>query len=140
MQTWCEQQGQCEVGVIKHEGREFRALGASVAGKHVTGYTRLGTGDIELTTWCGNTTLACRSEVVEAYHGGALALVFRLTRGRFVIGYALGDHGMLFRGELLADGCENEVRRAARQVASYYAELDAFDEYMASQHEDEEGL
>lgn len=97
MQTWCERQGQIEVGVIEHDGREFRALGASVAGRHVTGYTRLGTGDIALTTWCGKTMLACRSEVIEEYHDGSLALVFRLTRGRFVVGYALGEHGMVFR-------------------------------------------
>jgi len=83
---------------------------------------------------------ACRSEVVEAYHEGALALMFRLTKGRFIVGYALGERGMLFRGELLSECTDDEARRAARQIASYFAELDAFDEYMATQHEDEEDL
>jgi hypothetical protein len=129
MQTWCERQGQVEVGVIEHEGREFRALGASVAGRHVMGYTRLGTGDIALTTWCGRTMLACRSEVVEEYHDGSLSLIFRLTRGCFIVGYALGENGMLFWGELLAGCTGNEARHSARRLADRFAELDAEDEW-----------
>src|SRR5438874_891719 len=104
MKTWCERQGQVEVGVIEDEGRRFAALGATVQGRHVTGYTGLTTGDIFLTTWCGKTMLASRSEVIEEYRDGSLALLFRLTKGRFVSGYALGEKGMLFRGELLT-GC-----------------------------------
>jgi predicted Zn-ribbon and HTH transcriptional regulator len=100
-----------------------------VQGRHVTGYTGLQTGDIYLTTWCGRTMLACRSEIVKEYHGGSLALAYRLTRGRFVVGYALGDHGMLFRGELLTGCTDDEARRVARQVADHFAELDAQDEY-----------
>ena len=137
MRTWCERQGQVEAGVIEHEGHMFSALGASVQGRHVTGYTGLQRRDIFLTTWCGKTMLACRSEVIEEYHDGALVLLFRLTRGRFVVGYALGGNGMLFRGELVSDCTADEARRTAREVADYFADLDAQDEYEASRHEDE---
>jgi hypothetical protein len=137
MKTWCERHGQVEVGVFEHEGHTFAALGATVQGRHVTGYTGLQRQDIYLSTWCGRTMLACRSEVVEEYHDGALVLMFRLTKGRFIVGYALGEKGMLFRGELLTDCTDEEARRTARHIAEHFAELDAFDEYMASQNEDE---
>lgn len=129
MKTWCEKQGQVEVGVVFHEGHEFRALGASVQGRSITGYTAFKTGDIYLTSWCGRTMLACRSEVVEEYHDGALGLMFRLTQGRFIVGYALGERGMLFRGELVTDCTDDEARRTVRRNADYFAELDAQDEY-----------
>ncbi len=74
--------------------------------------------------------------MVEQYHDGVLVLIFRLRKGRFVAGYSLGE-GMLFRGELVTDSADDEARRMARQIAHHFAELDAFDEYMASQHEDE---
>jgi predicted Zn-ribbon and HTH transcriptional regulator len=129
MKTWCERQGQVEVGVIEHEGHTFAAFGASVQGRHITGYTALKTRDIYLTTWCGKTMLACRSEVVEEYHDGALVLMFRLTKGMFIVGYALGERGMLFRGELLTGCTDDEARRTARQIAEHFSELDAQDEY-----------
>ena len=128
MTTWCERGGRIEVGVVGHAGRQFRSGGASVIGRAVTGYTRLGRGDISLTTWCGATTLACRSEVVEEYRGGSLALLFRLTGGRFVAGYALGENGMLFRGELHAGCTDGEAQDEARRAARYWAERDAADE------------
>lgn len=137
MNSWCERKGQVEVGVIEHEGRYFAALGASVQGRHVTGYTGLQTGDIYLSTWCGKTMLACRSEVVEEFHDGSLVLLFRLTTGRFIVGYALGERGMLFRGELVTDSTDEEARRMARQIAERLSDLDAQDEYEASQNEDE---
>ncbi len=140
MKTWCERQGQNEVGVIEHEGHCFAAVGASVVGHHVTGDTSLKKRDIFLTTWGSRTMLACRSEVVEEYHDGALALMFRLTKGRFIVGYALGEKGMLFRGELLSNCTEDEARRSARQIAEHFSELDALDDYEARQHEGEEGL
>lgn len=139
MKTWCLKEGQVEIGVIEHEGNTFAALGASVQGRHVTGYTGLKAGDIFLSTWCGRTMLACRSEVVEEYHDGSLVLMFRLTKGRFVVGYALGERGMLFRGELVTDFTDDEARRTARRIADYFSELDAQDEYEfdMSQTEDE---
>lgn len=72
--------------------------------------------------------LDCRSEVVERFWNGGLALMFRLPRRRFIVGYALGDDGMLFRGELL-DGCsEQEAKQHAIMTSDNWAELDAEDE------------
>jgi hypothetical protein len=140
MHTRCERQGQVEVGIIEHEGREFSALGATVVGRHVTGYTRLVDGEIQLSTWCGQTMLACRSVVVEGYWSGSLALMFRLPRGRFIAGYALGDNGMLFRGELHSNCDEDEARARARQIADRFAELDAEDEEAFAAEQAEEPL
>ncbi len=128
MRTRCIRQGQVEVGVIEHEGREFAALGASVVGRSVTGYTRRTNGHIVLTTWCGLTMLDCRCEVVERHWTGSLALMFRLPSRRYIVGYALADHGMLFRGELFTDCEEKEARAAARRLADHFSELDAEDE------------
>ena len=128
MQTTCVRQGQIEIGIIEHEGREFSALGATVQGRHVTGYTKLVDGEIQLSTWCGKTMLASRSEVVERFWSGTLALMFRLPRSRFIVGYALADSGMLFRGELLSDCDEDEARRHALMVSECFAQLDAEDE------------
>ena len=128
MQTSCVRQGQIEVGIIEHQGREFSALGATVQGRSITGYTKLVDGEIQLSTWCGKTTLASRSEVVERFWSGSLALMFRLPRGRFIVGYALGENGMLFRGELLIDCDEDEAHRHALMVSECFAQLDAEDE------------
>jgi len=54
--------------------------------------------------------------------------MFRLPRGRFIVGYALADNGMLFRGELLTDCDEDEARRHALMVSECFAQLDAEDE------------
>lgn len=128
MQTSCVRQGQIEVGIIEHEGREFSALGAAVQGRSITGYTKLVDGEIQLSTWCSKPTLTSRSEVVERFWSGSLALMFRLPRGRFIVGYALGDDGMLFRGELLKDCDEDDARRHALMVSECFAQLDAEDE------------
>lgn len=129
MKTWCHRQGQVEIGVIEHEGHSFACLGATVVGRHVTGYTCLqSNGNIDLKTWCGQTMLACRSEVIEEYHDGSSAMMFRLPRGRFIVGYALAENGMLFRGELLTDCTDEEARREARRLSDYWAERDAEDE------------
>ncbi len=128
MQTYCVRQGQIELGVIEHDGREFSALGASVIGTDITGYTRQKNRHITLMTWCGKTMLDCRCEVVETFWSGSLALIFRLAKGRFIIGYALGDDGMLFRGELLTDADESEARRTAVRISHHFSELDAEDD------------
>jgi hypothetical protein len=101
MSTRCERHGQTEIGIISHEGREFAALGATVHCRGVTAYTKLVGGDIVLTTWCGKIMLACRNEVVREHRDGSLILLYRLTNGRFIVGYALAESGMLFRGELV---------------------------------------
>jgi len=137
MQTWCERQGQVEIGVVVHEGRECAALGATVVGRSVTGYTRLVHGDIILQTWCGKTMLACRSEVVERFWSGSLALMFRLTNGRCVVGYALGESSMLFRGELVTDCTDEEARREALRLSDVFAELDAEDQAALDAEEEE---
>jgi hypothetical protein len=120
-------QGQIEFGIVEHEGREFVALGASVAGRDITAYTRLRHGEISLTRWGGQTLVEGRSEIVERFPDGSLALIFRLGRGRFLAGYALGDNGMLFRGELVEDS-EAEARWTARMISDHFAEIDAKDE------------
>ena len=98
--TRCERRGQLEIGIVTHYGQVFAAFGSSVIGHNVTGYTRNRKGSISLTRWDGSTMLDCRSEVIRQFRDGSIALMFRLTNGRFIVGYALGDDGMLFRGEL----------------------------------------
>lgn len=128
MTTRCERQGQIEIGIIEHEGHEVLALGATVVGRSVTGYTYRTQFGIELQTWCGRTMLACRCEVVERYWSGTVALIFGLTNGRFIVGYGLADHGMLFRGELITVCSWDKARPEARRIAEAFADLDAEDE------------
>jgi hypothetical protein len=122
--TRSERDGQIEVGIVYHEGREFAALGATVRGRDITAYTKLDGHRIVLTAWSGATVLAGRSEVVRRHRDGSLVLVFRLTRRRFIVGYALGESGMLFRGELVTDSTDDETRRAAIYIANLCAAFD----------------
>jgi hypothetical protein len=139
MQTQCVRHGQNEIGIIENEGREFSAFGATTIGRHVTGYTRLVNGKIQLSSWYGKATLASRSEVVERFWSGTLALMFRLPRGRFICGYSLGEDGMLFRGELLTGCDEEEARRHALMIAECFAELDAeVEEHFAAEQSEEQ--
>jgi hypothetical protein len=126
MQMKCERRGQGEIGILTHGGQVFAAFGAGVYGHNITGYTHQHNGRITLTRWDGSTMLACRSEIVED-HDGSIALVFRLTRGRYVIGYALGGDGMLFRGELLTACDDDRARHEALELADYWSEIDAED-------------
>ncbi|QDU94061.1 hypothetical protein [Lignipirellula cremea] len=126
--TRCERQGQIEIGIVKHKCREFAALGASVVGRNITGYTKSNRYGVTLSTWCGKTMLDCRCEIVERYWSGSLALIFRLPRGRFIIGYALGENGMLFRGELIDNCTDDDARRQAAYLAEFFGQLDAEDE------------
>ena len=128
METRCERRGQLEIGIVDHKGRIFAAFGSSVQGHNVTGYTRLRNGQIALTRWDGSTMLACRSEIVREYHDGSITLMFRLTHGRFLVGYALGDDGMLFRGELLTECDEDRACHEALELADYWSQIDAEDE------------
>ncbi len=128
MTTSCVRHRQIELGVIRHEGRDFVAIGASVVGRQLTAYTKSDGREIQLTSWCGSTVLVVRSEVVERYCDDSLAIVFRLTANRFIVGYALAANGMLFRGELVSDSDENDARYLARRVSEYFAQLDADDE------------
>jgi hypothetical protein len=128
MRSYCIHDGQTELGMVEHEGQEFSALGATIVGDDVTGYTRCDGGRITLTTWCGTTTIARRCEVVQRFWSGNLALLFRLPKRRYLVGYALGEHGMLFRGEVVHTTDEAEARRMAIWISERFAELDADDE------------
>ena len=72
--------------------------------------------------------LACRSETVRELHDGSIALMFRLTHDRFIVGYALGDDGMLFRGELVVDCDSDRARHEAIELADYWSGIDTEDE------------
>lgn len=127
MESYCIRQGQVEVGVIKHDSHEFHALGASVIGTRITGYTHKDKF-VTLKTWCGKTMLDCRCEVVERSWNGTVVLLFRLTNRRFIVGYALAESGMLFRGELLTDFDDDDAKRYAKNIADEFANIDAEDE------------
>ena len=66
--------------------------------------------------------------------------MFSLTHGRFIVGYALGDDGMLFRGELLTDCDVERARQEAVELAEYWSRIDEEDEADPWHgHEPEEG-
>jgi len=98
-------QGQIEVGIIEHEGHQFSAYGSMTCGRQVNGYLKYKCGRYWLTRWSGEAMLY-RGEIVERFWNGAFALMFRLPKKRFLVGYGLGD-GALFRGELI-DGCDED--------------------------------
>ncbi len=128
MTTRCERRGQVEIGVIDHDGHTYAAFGSSTSGRNVTGYTRLRRGQVTLARWDGSTMLGCRSEVIRQFWDGSIALVLRLTNGRFIVGYSLGDDGMLFRGELII-GCDDErARHEAVELAEYWNGIDEEDQ------------
>jgi len=103
-------------------------MGASVVGRSLTAYTKSTHGEIHLSSWCGQTILTSRSEVVQRYADDSMAIMFRLTGKQFIVGYALAEDGMHFRGELLQNGDEDDARYLARQLADDFAQLDAEDE------------
>ena len=121
-------QGQIEIGIIEHEGHEYAALGATVVRRDITGYVKFKSGHYWLTRWSGGTMLDCRSEVVERFWNGGLALMFRLPKGRYIVGNVIDGEGSLFRGELIDNCDEDEARRHCMMVANNWAEVDAEDE------------
>jgi hypothetical protein len=139
MQTKCERRGQLEIGVVTNDGHVFAAFGSSINGHDVTGYTRHRSGSISLARWDGTTMLDCRSEVIRQFNDGRIALVFSLTHGRFIVGYALGDDGMLFRGELLGDCNSDRARQEAITLAEYWSEIDTEDDADPWHGEPDEG-
>jgi hypothetical protein len=72
--------------------------------------------------------LGCRSEVVREFGDRSLAIVFRFTGDRYVVGCALGDAGRLFRGELLVGCGEGRARHEAVELARYWSRTNAEDE------------
>src|SRR5206468_5450476 len=121
MELRCERRGQLEVGIREHNGQVYAAFGASVSGHNVAAYVGEHGGRMALATWGGKVMLACRSEVVREFRDGSLAVVFRLTHDRYIVGHALGDRGALFRGELLADCDDERARREALALADYWS-------------------
>jgi hypothetical protein len=84
--TRCIRQGQIEIGVLIHNGHEYAAYGATVSGRQITGYVKQHRDGYQLTRWDGGTMLSCRYEVVKTFWCGALALMFRLPKGKFIVG------------------------------------------------------
>ncbi len=119
-------QGQIEIGILEHSGLEYAAYGYTLCGREITAYVKYKKGHYWLTTWSG-TILAWRSEIVERYWNGGLALLFRLPKGKFIIGYALGND-MLFRGELIEGCSQDEAHRHCVMVAENWMEVDQMDE------------
>ncbi len=72
--------------------------------------------------------LDCRSAVVRECLDGAIALMFPLTHRRCIVGYALGDDAMLFRGELLITCDKERARHEAIAIAECWMEIDSEDE------------
>ena len=70
----------------------------------------------------------CRTNTVREFRDGSIALIFRLTHRFYIVGYALGDDGMLFRGELLTESDDDDARRDAIAIAEHWMEIDAEDE------------
>ncbi len=124
----CERRGQLEIGIITHDGRSYAAFGSSICGRNVTGYTRNLNGCIVLTRWDGSTMLACRYQVIRQFWDGSIALMFRMTHQRYIVGHALGDDGMLFRGELLTDCDDERARYEAIEVSEYWSQIDEEDQ------------
>ena len=134
MKTSIIRQGQSEIGIVEHNDREFAAYGESVNGKSITAYHG---PNFTLKSWGGKTILDCRCEVAAQWrgeNGKEFALVFRLTSGRAIVGYSLGE-GMLFRGEIVNESDEVELRRLARIEAEYWARIDQEDEEQLRQEE-----
>ena len=121
-------QGLIEIGIIEHNGFEYAALGATVVRRDITGYVKFKSGHYWLTRWSGGTMLDCRSEVVERFWNGGLALMFRLPKGRYIVGNVIDGEGSLFRGELIDNCDEDEARRHCQMVANNWAEVDQMDE------------
>ncbi|MFH5803208.1 hypothetical protein [Alienimonas sp. DA493] len=128
MKSYCVRQGQGEIGVVEHEGRTFACGGASVTGREIAAYTVMDRRKVRLATWCGRIMLDCRNVVTHRYCDGAVAVVFSLTQGRHIVGFALGEHGMLFRGELIEGHDFDEASRQAHALAEYWSERDQEDE------------
>jgi hypothetical protein len=51
-------QGQTEIGIIEHDGREFAAFGATVVRRDITAYIKFKRGHFCLSTWAGPTKIA----------------------------------------------------------------------------------
>ncbi|MBA2114083.1 hypothetical protein [Bremerella alba] len=105
-----------------NDGFDLANRRSSAIGNVVIGYTTVDGSHVTLRKWCGLLILDCRHQVVEQYRDGTFALLFRLTRGRYIVGYATGN-GKLFRGELFKGTCE-EAKQLAQRKSSELSSLD----------------
>ena len=121
-------QGQIEIGIIEHNGHEYVALGATVVRQRPDGLRQVQAKSFLVDDWAGGTMLDCRSEVVERYWNGGMALMFRLP----VVGSSWDMSSTateaLFRGELIDNCDEDEARHHCLMVANNWMELDAEDQ------------
>jgi hypothetical protein len=101
MDTRSEQHGNVEVGVIVHEGREFKALGSVIDGGRIAAY--LGKAG-QLTKWSGEvigTYQVTRTwRRPRNYVSSTLSQVYATVEGKRYTGRSAGE-GMLFRGKLV---------------------------------------
>ena len=128
MKTSVIRQGQSEIGIVEHQGKQFAAYGASVNGKEISAYHGK---NFTLTDWGSRVILDCRCSVVQKFRlrwgDEAFALVFKLTNGRAIVGYSLGER-MLFRGELVDETDERELKRLAIGISEHWIERDEEDD------------
>lgn len=128
MKTTAIRQGQSEIGIIEFQGKQFAAYGASVNGREIAAYHGK---NFVLTNWGSMVILDCRCSVVEKFRlrwgDETYALVFKLTNGRAIVGYSLGER-MLFRGELIEGSDEKELRRYAIGLSEHWIERDEEDD------------
>lgn len=129
-------QGSQEIGIIHYNGQTFVSGGASTHGPHIVAYTKGNDRKRQLdalTGWQGNVILQTRCEILEMYWseswGKTFVVLFRLPHGRFIVGYALGLDGCLFRGELMPHGTtEEDARHDAVEISRQFMERDTEDE------------
>jgi hypothetical protein len=118
---------QTEIGVIKHDGYEFSALGSDVNGRHVTGY--LGKSGA-LSRWDGGQMLPANRYVEFTewtwgeFSDKGYVCGWRVGRGRWILGWAMNGAGSLFRGELADADDDDDARRQAESIAEHWIEVD----------------
>jgi len=100
MEYRTEQHGNAEVGVVIHEGREFKALGAVISGDRIAAY--LGKHG-QLTNWAGEAIGTYRItktwRTPHLFLSSTMSQVIATVDGKRYQGRSAGE-GMLFRGKL----------------------------------------
>ena len=115
---------------IVHGEQTFSANGATIVGRHVTGYVNKGAnGELTLHAWHGPQLMRRGVEdrdqrwmAIKFDWISAVPVLFFLSHGRVIAGAYLGDGGSLFRGELLADRYTEDNLKDAWCVACSEAE------------------
>jgi hypothetical protein len=101
MNSHSEYHGKVEVGVVEHEGREYRAFGSVITDTHITAY--LGK-DGKLTTWDGKVIGTYRItrtwRTPRSFVSSTMNQVYATVDGRTYQGRSAGV-GMVFNGKLV---------------------------------------